>query len=321
MKKINTLAALIIILNYSNNFAQGLDTTQWFPYKAGNMWEYYVVEDGVLKDTLQIINEKDSLLPDGTIYLTQRTRFINPTNEGLIENYLIDTSKQKVFGYNYFLDSLESYLLYDFNAKQGEQWIIYNYNLGGGFEFEIARVKNIFEDINFGHSSTHMEMNYYAAEDSTDTIGLDRYGAILAKGFGLTYKGGGDIFYDIVLKGCVINNTLYGDTTNIVLSVGRDNEHNLPDDITLNQNYPNPFNPGTFISFRNNAFTNITLIIYDVLGKEVRRILSNQNYHPGNHKVYWDGNDNNGKNAASGTYYFSLFNDEIRLTRSMILLK
>src|SRR5690606_33857029 len=298
MKKINTLAALIIILNYSNNFAQGLDTTQWFPYKAGNMWEYYVLEEGVIVDTMQIINEKDSLLPDGTIYLTQRdVIFLNPTNEGLIQNYLVDTSNQKVYGYNYFIDSLESYLLNDFEAKQGDQWLIYNYNFGGGFDYEMARVRSIYQDINFGYNTTHMEMHYYLSEDSTDTTGLERYVTILAKGIGLVYRGGGDIFYDIVLKGCVIDGMLYGDTTNVILSASRYGRNNLPKDIVLNQNYPNPFNPGTFISFSNNTFTNISLIVYDVLGREVRNLISNQNYNPGTYKIYWDGLDNNGNNA------------------------
>jgi hypothetical protein len=187
--------------------------------------------------------------------------------------------------------------------------------LGGGFEFEIARVKNIFEDINFGHSSTHMEMNYYAAEDSTDTIGLDRYGAILAKGFGLTYKGGGDIFYDIVLKGCVINNTLYGDTTNIVLSVGRDNEHNLPDDITLNQNYPNPFNPVTTINYQIKDRGFVILKVYDMLGKEVANLV-NEAQDVGQYSV-----DFNAGNLPTGVYIYSLRVNDFVQNNKMTLLK
>src|SRR5690606_31321147 len=246
MKKIFTLAALLI-LNFSNPLAQDLDTTQWFPYKTGNMWEYYVVENLTVVDTFQIFNEKDSILSDGTIYLTQRERFINPTNEGVIQNYLIDTSSQKVYGYKIFLDSLESYLLYDFKAIQGEQWVIFNYNFGGGsWDYEMARVRSIYQDINYGYNTTHMEMHYYLSEDSTDTTGLERYVTILAKGIGLVYRGGGDIFYDIVLKGCVIDGMLYGDTTNVILSASRYGRNNLPKDIVLNQNYPNPFNPGTF---------------------------------------------------------------------------
>lgn len=182
-------------------------------------------------------------------------------------------------------------------------------------KIEMARVRNIYEDLNFGHSSSHMEMHYYVAEDSTDTTGLERYVTIIAKSFGLAYKGGGDIFYDLVLKGCVINNTLYGDTTNIVLSVGWNNEDNLPDDITLNQNYPNPFNPETMIKYQIQKRGFVTLKVFDMLGREVADLV-NEEKLPGEYLVEF-----NAGTLASGVYIYSLRVNDFVKNNKMTLLK
>jgi len=320
MKKIFTLGALLI-LNLSNLYAQGLDTTQWFPYKTGNMWEYYVVEDGVLVDTMQIINEKDSLLPDGTIYLTQRDlRFINPTNEGLIQNYIIDTSAQTVFGEH--IGSIGIVKIYDFKSKANDQWVMFIYQDSNTvYGYEMARVLNIYQDTLFGFQTTLMDMGYFYAFDSTDTTGLDRYGATLTRGLGLTFRGWGDIFYNLYLKGCVIDGILYGDTTNIVVSVKSGEGDDLPGEFVLLQNYPNPFNSQTNIAFKINTFSDISLIVRDILGKEVRKLLYNQEYLSGEYKIIWDGKDNNGKNVSSGIYFYSLIINQEKLTRAMILLK
>jgi hypothetical protein len=65
---------------------------------------------------------------------------------------------------------------------------------------------------------------------------------------------------------------------------------------------PNPFNPQTKIYFQNQAAENGELVIYDMLGREVRRFelgfLS-----PGEHEIIWDGKDNHGIELASGIYF------------------
>jgi hypothetical protein len=319
MKKIITLAALLII-NFSNSFAQGLDTTQWFPYKAGNMWEYYVVEEGVVFDTMQIINDKDSLLPDGTIYLSQRERFINPTTNGLIQTYIIDTSAQTVFGDH--IGSIGEVKMYDFKSKANEQWVMFIYqDTITVYAYEMARVRSISQDTVFGFPTTRMSMRYYYAFDSTDTSGLSRYGAALTKGIGLTFRGFGDIFYALYLKGCVIDGILYGDTTNLVVSVKPGEGDDLPGDFVLLQNYPNPFNPSTTISFELLKYSTVSLIIYDILGNEILKLIDNRELNAGEHKVIWDGLKENERKAASGIYFYWLITNNQVLSRSMILLK
>ena len=84
---------------------------------------------------------------------------------------------------------------------------------------------------------------------------------------------------------------------------------------TLYQNYPNPFNPITNIEFRLPQLEFVTLKIYNMLGKEVSTLVS-MKLNPGNHTYTFDG-----KNLASGIYYYRLVAGEYREVKKMILLK
>jgi len=86
------------------------------------------------------------------------------------------------------------------------------------------------------------------------------------------------------------------------------------------KNIPNPFNPVTKIYYQNIASGHGQLIIYDMLGKQVRHF--DLGYiAPGVHELFWDGRDNNGKELASGVYFVKFICEkEIRINK-MIKLK
>jgi flagellar hook assembly protein FlgD len=67
--------------------------------------------------------------------------------------------------------------------------------------------------------------------------------------------------------------------------------------------------------------SNISLIIYDVLGREIYKLIDNEEFNTGEHNMVWDGTKENGNKAASGIYFYSLISEQQVLTRSMILLK
>ena len=73
----------------------------------------------------------------------------------------------------------------------------------------------------------------------------------------------------------------------------------------LFQNYPNPFNSSTIITYETVEEGNVTLKIYDILGREVRKLV-NRSQKPGHYKVNWDGRNNQGKEVASGIYFYQL---------------
>ncbi len=94
-----------------------------------------------------------------------------------------------------------------------------------------------------------------------------------------------------------------------------------PDDYELYQNYPNPFNPETNISFYLPIDKKVSLIIYDVAGREVVRLIDEQELPKGKHTVVWDGRDKYGKLVASGTYFYTLKFGNFTKTKKMMFVK
>jgi hypothetical protein len=107
-------------------------------------------------------------------------------------------------------------------------------------------------------------------------------------------------------------------TTSYLAFVPNNNVEINPD--TNLRNYPNPFNPVTTISFNLQALNNPSLTVYNLKGQLVKSFKSH-NYHLGENKVIWDGKDNNGKNVASGLYFYHLKTDSFTKTNKMILMK
>jgi hypothetical protein len=79
----------------------------------------------------------------------------------------------------------------------------------------------------------------------------------------------------------------------------------MPAQINLNQNYPNPFNPSTSVRFEINLLSNISIKIYNVLGKEITTLLEKQ-ISPGSYTIDWEARDSNGKLLPSGVYFIRL---------------
>ena len=95
----------------------------------------------------------------------------------------------------------------------------------------------------------------------------------------------------------------------------------MPDDYKLMQNYPNPFNPSTTINFVLPLNKKVSAKIYDMLGKEVRTLINNEDYTKGDHAIVWNGKDNSGKSVASGSYIFRMTAGHVEKTMKMMLVK
>jgi hypothetical protein len=90
----------------------------------------------------------------------------------------------------------------------------------------------------------------------------------------------------------------------------------------LKQNFPNPFNPTTIISYQVSAVSMVTLVIYDVLGREVSTLVNGE-VQPGVHSVKWDATS-----LSSGVYLYRLQarasggqQGEIAYTKAMVFTK
>ena len=94
----------------------------------------------------------------------------------------------------------------------------------------------------------------------------------------------------------------------------------IPTTFSIAQNFPNPFNPTTNIAFDVAHMDNISLIIYDLTGKEVVTLASGA-YAPGSYNVEWNAIDNNGEAIVSGMYIYRYISSEKAITRKMLYLK
>ena len=94
----------------------------------------------------------------------------------------------------------------------------------------------------------------------------------------------------------------------------------LPFEFTLYQNYPNPFNPVTAIIFDVAEMDEISLIVYDLMGKEVVTLVLGT-YAPGRYQVEWNAKNNIGDGIVSGMYIYRYICSEKAIIRKMLYLK
>ncbi|MEJ2637055.1 MAG: S8 family serine peptidase [Calditrichia bacterium] len=88
----------------------------------------------------------------------------------------------------------------------------------------------------------------------------------------------------------------------------------------LYPNWPNPFNPTTTISFDLPGESAVSVVIYDITGKQIKSLASRR-YSGGNHQIQWDGRDDAGNPVASGIYIYRLLAGEYVQSRKMMLMK
>jgi DUF917 family protein len=100
----------------------------------------------------------------------------------------------------------------------------------------------------------------------------------------------------------------------------------VPAEFVLNQNYPNPFNPTTQIEYGLPVDGQVKLTVYDLLGQEVRSLVSGLDQSAGYHNIMWDARDNRGLAVSAGVYIYRLVSrgedgQKFSRTKKMVLLK
>ena len=99
------------------------------------------------------------------------------------------------------------------------------------------------------------------------------------------------------------------------IMTGIDSQQTIPTRFSLMQNYPNPFNTSTVIRYKLPKPTNITLDIYDILGRKVETL--KDEYQPaGYHQAIWQADG-----FSSGVYFYKLTAGEYVKSKKMVLLK
>ena len=150
----------------------------------------------------------------------------------------------------------------------------------------------------YGHAAQHLEKI-----SDTDYKAHIVYMADPSAGVGVFGEGDAAALCDI----------LY--TTYDIVLTSVDDDANLVRNFDLAQNYPNPFNPSTVINYTLAERSNVTLKVYDVLGKEVASLVNNSQ-EVGSHQVTFDAS-----NLASGLYIYTLNAGNFTSSKKMMFLK
>ena len=94
-----------------------------------------------------------------------------------------------------------------------------------------------------------------------------------------------------------------------------------PENYALQANFPNPFNPSTSIEYALPEPSPVRLVVYDILGQQVRELASHSLQNAGFYRVEWDGLNRSGKGVGSGIYFYKLETPHFTHTRKMMLIK
>jgi hypothetical protein len=106
----------------------------------------------------------------------------------------------------------------------------------------------------------------------------------------------------------------YGGGDSVMVRID-DQSPRIPIQYALLQNYPNPFNASTIIRYSLPVSADVTIEIYDILGRKVETLLQGEQ-PAGYYQVVWDARD-----ASSGIYFYKIMTPGHSETRRMILIK
>ena len=131
------------------------------------------------------------------------------------------------------------------------------------------------------------------------------------------------IFPDFDLAGRTQYNICYFDNISFSSSnsVGVDNRGEIyPHGFALEQNFPNPFNPVTKLRYTIPENGHVKIIIYDMLGREVKTLV-NTTQDAGFKSVVWNATNDHGKPVSAGVYLYQIQAGDFVQTKKMVLLK
>ena len=264
------------------------------PLKPGNRWIYnsYLAGDYSRSYPFQFeVTDSIKVIDGVPFYAVRGGGFM-----GLVNNEFFARYDETIS------DSLYTY--FKINPQKGDAWE--QYWKGG-----VILYNSIIDTFTAKVFNKYTLVYVIDRKDSSLIIGSREY---WTKEYGMIdglYEQEEDI-----LKGCVIDGILYGDTT----VTGIEDIKGLPDKFVLYQNFPNPFNPTTSIKYFLSESGMVKLVIYNVLGQTVKTLV-NKYQNSGSYSI-----NANLSNYSSGVYIYRLDfagekGEQFSSVKKMILLK
>lgn len=268
------------------------------PLKAGNYWKYIDV-GGMFNDVLcfQVVDSTRILMG----YNFNIVQSFESPNFIRYSSYKVLTTDSIYVSYaTYVPDSIYTY--YKANCKIGDSWI----QPVNEFATYTYTVIDTFHITAWGNS-------YFSKLIKITDFNVTEVYQVWADHLGLMEEQGVGQ-YHMVLRGCVIDSVLYGDTTTIT-DVEEEPLDMSVAEYKLSQNYPNPFNPSTIINYSVKDAGLVKIKVFDILGSEVATLV-NENKSAGTYTVEF-----NAANLPSGVYIYTLQVNGFTSSKKMLLMK
>ncbi|PKL84132.1 MAG: hypothetical protein CVV24_01775 [Ignavibacteriae bacterium HGW-Ignavibacteriae-3] len=231
---------------------------------------------------------------------------IQPDPSYIFSNYIrIDSATANVYYYNTFANY--EGIIDTLAAQPGDSYsVVFSAgNPASPHQFSVVCLQ--IDTVNLFNTLTDVKKFYIPIVDNKRWYNY-------AKGIGNIYNKvsivwiiGYDLIYDLVYA--KINGKEYG------TFVGVKGNDMIPGSYSLSQNYPNPFNPITKIRYSLPAAGFVSLKVYDLVGQEIH-MLVNEEKPAGSFEVSFDG-----KNLASGVYFYKLSSGSFTQTKKFILMR
>ncbi len=144
------------------------------------------------------------------------------------------------------------------------------------------------------------------------------------KAYDINDDGKKELFFDTYTHKDSIGQSYWIDINrifkpNFTLGIEEETEK-ITDEFNLFANYPNPFNPLTNIKLALRKSENVSISVYNILGKKITVLLS-ENLPTGEHIIQWDGKDDKANSLAGGVYFIQMKVGEYRQIIKAVLLK
>ena len=269
-----------------------------FPLEVGNEWciaDYsWDYGSSARLDTFSVKIETDTTLSNNKTYF----RFNN----------------NAFFGYRFYRS--DSTALYAFDEQQLDEKLLIRFNMDIGESIEILTDMISYVDLEYIDS-----ISVFGTQSKNYTYRLDGlmvHYITLSDKFGPVRMGSpgeppGTADMHSTTIGCIISGESYG----LILSIRE--KHSDFENYLLYQNYPNPFNPTTKISYSLSQPGRVSIIIYDVLGKEVSKLVDE--YKTGGNYSRNFNASNLQSGYSSGVYFYQMRANGSVHTKKMILLR
>lgn len=181
------------------------------------------------------------------------------------------------------------------------------------YKHTIDTLDNAYADVSNDNGATWQSAKFYNKTVSSWTREVLDITSLAAGSANLKIR------FSMISNGSVVADGIYIDNIKLTgynaVATGIITGNETPAKFSLSQNYPNPFNPNTQIIYTIATGGQVTMKVFDILGKEVATLV-NEKQNPGTYSLSFDGSK-----LSSGLYYYRLESGDYSDTRKMLLIK